>query len=103
MTTTVTPYSIQGSLVFDYGLPAAGITVRLYNVGFARQDVKLGETRSDGQGKYSFSYEPPQGQVPNLQLRVVGSQNNEVTISTTRFNAQKQEVLNLVVPGSVQP
>jgi hypothetical protein len=103
MTTTVTPYGIQGSLVFDYGLPAAGITVRLYNVGFAGQDVKLGETKSDSQGNYSLSYELSQGQVPNLQLRVVDSQNNEVTISTTKFTAQKQEVLNLVVPGSVQP
>ena len=43
-------YTIQGNLVFDYGLPAAGVAVRLYNVGFSGQDGKLGDTRSDDQG-----------------------------------------------------
>ena len=97
------PYAIQGNLVFDYGLPAAGVTVRLYNVGFAGQDVKLGETSSDDKGNYSLSYEFSLSQMPNLLLRVIDAKNNEITISTTMFNAQKQEVLNLVVPESVRP
>ena len=96
-------YAIQGNLVFDYGLPASGITVRLYNVGFAGQDVKLGETSSDDQGHYSLAYELFQGQMPNLQLRIVDTKNNEITLSTTKFNVHKQEVLNLIVPGSVRP
>src|SRR5262249_26876316 len=45
----------------------------------------------------------PQGQVPSLQLRVVDFEGNEVTISNTKFGAQAEEVLNLVVPSTVQP
>ena len=41
---TVSQFALQGSLVFDNGLPAVGITTRLYNVGFAGQDALLGET-----------------------------------------------------------
>jgi Neuraminidase-like domain/Salmonella virulence plasmid 28.1kDa A protein len=94
---------IRGNLVFDYGLPAAHITMRLYNVGFAGQDRMLKETKSDDQGNYSLDYELPKGEMPNLQLRVVDARNKEIPISTVKFNAQKQEILNLVVPESVQP
>jgi hypothetical protein len=98
-----TVYSLKGNLAFDHGLPAAGITVRLYNIGFAGQDTKLGEAKSDGQGNYAFAYQYPQGQTPNVQLRVLDSKNNEVTISSTKFNAQSQETLDLTVPATVQP
>ena len=68
---TSVQYSLQGNLIFDNGLPAAGITARLYNIGFAGQDTKLGETKSDAEGKYTFSFSPAQGSLPNLQVRVV--------------------------------
>lgn len=96
-------YMIQGNLVFDNGLPAAAVTVRLYNVGFAGQDLKLGESQSDAQGKYTISYSLAQGSLPNLQVRVLDAGSKEVTISTTKFNAQQSETLNLVVPASIQP
>ena len=69
-----TTYSLQGALRFDYGLPASGVTVRLYNVGFAGQDVQLGATTADAQGHYSFSYKVPPQQSPNVQVRVVDCQ-----------------------------
>jgi len=97
----------QGSLVFDNGLPATGITTRIYNIGFGGQEIKLGETKSDAQGNYSLTYSPnPTGAAAtsiNLQVRVVDSTGKEVTISNTKFNAQPQETLNLVVPASIQP
>jgi peptidoglycan hydrolase-like protein with peptidoglycan-binding domain len=94
---------VQGSLVFDNGLPASGITVRLYTIGFAGQNTKTGETKSDGQGNYSLTWATRGGQGGNLQLRAVDPQGTEVVISNTKFNAQSQEVLNLVVPASIQP
>ena len=101
------PHVVQGTLVFDNGLPASGITTRVYNIGFGGQDVKLGETKSDAQGNYSLTYSPnPAGAAAtslNLQVRVVDSTGKEVTISNTKFNAQPQETLNLVVPASIQP
>ena len=98
-----TVYSLKGNLVFDHGLPAAGIITRLYTIGFAGQDTKIGEFRTDPQGNYAFNYQYPAGQSPSIQVRVLDPQNNEVTISTTKFNAQNQEVLNLTVPARVQP
>ncbi len=95
--------SVRGTLVFDNGLPGSGVAVRAYNIGYAGQDARLGETKSDGQGNYSLSWQLPRGQAPNLQLRVVDSKGNEVTISNTKFGAQTEETLNLVVPSTVQP
>jgi hypothetical protein len=100
-------YSISGVLVFDNGLPAGGITTRIYNIGFGGLEIKLGETTSDAQGNYSLTYYPNPAGVPvtsvNPQVRVVDSTGKEVTVSKTKFNAQLQETLNLVVPASIQP
>jgi hypothetical protein len=97
------PNTVQGNLVFDNGLAAAGIAVRLFGVAFGGQDVKLGEVASDAQGRYSFSYSPPSSAPPNLQVRVVDSAGKEVTISKTKYNAGPSETLNLVVPATAEP
>lgn len=102
------PNTLHGNLVFDNGLPAAGITVRLYDIGFGGQATKLGEVKSDAQGTYSFSYRPVGAtaagpQTVNLQVRAVDPAGKEMTISNTKFNASRSETLNLVVPASVQP
>jgi len=96
-------FNIQGNLVFDTGLPASGIITRLYSVGFAGQDQKLGETKTDAQGKYSISYAPPTAASPSIQVRVVDASGKEVTVSKTKFNVQASETLVLNVPSSVQP
>lgn len=100
---SVNLFKLQGSLVFDNGLPASGIDTRLYNVGFGGQDKLLGETKSDGDGKYAISYAPPQVPSLSLQVRVLNSAGQEVTISKTKFNAQPAETLNLIVPSTIQP
>lgn len=87
-------YSIQGNLNFDYGLPADSLTVRLYNVGFAGKDGKLGETKSDGNGHYFIGYNPPEG-LANIELRVLNTQDKEVPVSRIKYQAQKEETLNL--------
>lgn len=51
-----TPNTLQGTLVFDNGLPASGIDTRLYSVGFAGQDVNPGETRSDARVSIHLLY-----------------------------------------------
>ena len=93
--------ALSGSLIFDHGLPAANITVRAFNVGFAGQTVQIGETKTDAQGSYSLAYKS-NGSL-NLQLRVLDPNNQEVSISATKFNAQGSESLDLVVPATVQP
>jgi hypothetical protein len=43
MQTPTVQYQVQKSLLFDYGLPAAGWTTRLYNVGFAGLSTQVGQ------------------------------------------------------------
>src|SRR5262249_20515845 len=95
--------SVQGTLAFDNGLPAVGLTVRAYNIGFAGQDAKVGEDVSKAQGQYAMTYNRPKGTPPNVQVRIAPSPTAEITISNTLFNAQTTETLNLVVPSTVQP
>jgi hypothetical protein len=94
---------VSGALIFDNGLPAGGVTVRLYVIEFAGQNSKAAEVKSDPEGNYSLIWPTRERQGSNLQLRAVDAQGQEVVISNTKFNAQSQEVLNLVVPSSVQP
>jgi hypothetical protein len=98
-----TSHTLQGTLVFDYGLPAAGVTVRLYNIGFGGRETQLGkDIKADAQGGYSIS--SPAAAAPlNLQVRVLDSSGKEITISKTKFNASQSETLNLIVPSSVHP
>jgi len=106
MATTGTQYRAQGNLIFDNGLPAAGLTVRLYNIGFAGQSVQLGQTTSDALGNYTVPYTPAaanSGLAPNLQARVLDHNGVEVTISKTLCDIGPSVTMNLIVPSSVQP
>jgi hypothetical protein len=102
-------YSVQGNLLFDNGLPASTVTVRAYNIGFAGQDTLLGSAASDAQGRYSITFTLAATLTVNLQVRALSASNiagvtgNEVTISLTKFKAQRSETLNLVVPASIRP
>ena len=93
--------SLNGTLVLDNGLPAAGVTIHLYSVGFGGQDTLLGATQSGANGAYSIRY-TPQG-ATNLQVRALDPTRKEVTLSTTQYNASTTAALNLAVPSSVSP
>jgi hypothetical protein len=93
---------VGGQLVMDYGLPANGITVRLYSIGYGGVATKLAEAKTDANGVYSLSYTPSAGGA-NIEVRVVDAQGKETTVSSILYNAPQMEVLNLVVPASVQP
>ncbi|MDR3483154.1 MAG: neuraminidase-like domain-containing protein [Burkholderiaceae bacterium] len=101
-TATAPPASVHGTLSFDNGLTAGGVTVRLYRIGFGGRDVKLGETKTGTDGSYEISY-PAVGAGLNLQLRALNAAGGEVPISATRYNVGIAEVFNLVVPASIQP
>src|SRR5439155_26208691 len=83
-------------------MPAGGITLRLYNQGFGGAEMLLGTGTTDEHGYYVIPYTPG-GRVVNLTVHAVDAQGKELAISAPKFNAGKQEVMNLVVPASVQP
>ncbi|MBK9316766.1 MAG: peptidoglycan-binding protein [Acidobacteria bacterium] len=93
---------VEGRIFFDHGLPANGVSLRLYSKGFGGAERRLGEIKTDDQGFYALPYSAG-GKQANLEVRVVDAQGKEIPLSATKFNAGKQEKLNLVVPASVRP
>jgi hypothetical protein len=90
---------VEGRILFDHGAPADGITVRVYNRGFGA-DKLVGETKADGTGYFTMPY--PLG-TANLDVRVLNSQGKDVSLTRTRFNADKYELINVVAPASIRP
>ena len=94
---------VSGLLFMDYGLPANGVTLRLYIIRFGGAAAKLAETQSDANGVYSLAYAPPPTPSTNLEVRALDPLGNEVTISGVIYNITQTLVLNLVAPAGVQP
>ena len=90
-----------GTLVLADGTAAAGITTRLYSIGYGGAATLLGQATSTSTGGWSISYRKPAS--ANLQVRVLDSTGSEVTLSATQYNAGTQQTLSLVVPSSVKP
>lgn len=93
---------VEGRIFSERGVPAEGVSVRLYSRGFGGAEERLGEVQTDDQGFYALPYDPA-GRAANLEVRVVGLDGEEVSLSTTRFKADRYEMLNLVAPASVLP
>jgi hypothetical protein len=91
---------VSGRVLLDQGLPANGLQLRFYNKDFGG-DLKISETTTDATGAYSLPYSTA-GKPVNLEVRAVDSTGNEVSLSETKFNAAKQETINLVAPRTVQ-
>jgi hypothetical protein len=76
-TTKPTPSIADGRIFFEYGLPAANMTVRLYSRGFGGTETMLGESKTDAEGNYKISYEHVD-KPANFEVRVVNSQGKEI-------------------------
>ena len=92
---------LQGTIFWENGLPAGKIILRAYHRGFGEAQTGLGETETDDQGQYTLAYNPP-GKLVNLEVRAVDFEGNETSLSATKFNADEEEELNLVVPNRIQ-
>jgi hypothetical protein len=92
---------VEGHIILQHGQPAQQITVRLYSRGFGGAATLLGEAMTDERGFYTLPYHLD-GNPPNLEVRAVDPQGQEISLSATKFNASKHEVLNLVAPANAQ-
>src|SRR5260370_29055101 len=72
---------VSGRLIMDYGLPANGVTVGLYSIGYGGVATKLAEAKTDANGVYSLPYTSPAGGA-NVEVRVVDGQSKETTVSS---------------------
>ena len=93
---------VEGQVFFEHGLPAGGVTLRLYNRGFGGEEVQVAETKADGKGSYALPHDIS-GKAANLEVRAVDAKGREISLSATKFRAETHEVMNLVVPDSVRP
>ncbi|MGH2905154.1 MAG: neuraminidase-like domain-containing protein [Solirubrobacterales bacterium] len=89
---------VIGQLFFDHGLPAAGVTLRAYDMKFGAKGKKVSEGASNAEGYYELKYDvPPRG--ANIEIRAVGASGKETAISEKLFSADLREVIDLVVPA----
>jgi hypothetical protein len=95
---------VQGRILFDHGLPAEGLTLRLYHLGFggSEGETKLSETTTAGHGIYTLPY-VPDGLTANIEVRAVDAAGKETSLSKIVLGADDNQVLNLVAPTAVQP
>lgn len=91
---------IEGRILLDNGLPAAGVQLRAVNKGFGDQETELGRTQTDAQGFYALQYEAGGG-VHNLQLHAVASDDTRVQLSEAKGDVPRNAVVNLVAPSSL--
>lgn len=92
-------HQVEGRIFSEQGVPAKEVTVRFYNRGFGGAADVIGEAITDDQGFYTLSYDP-QGRAANLEVRIVAPDGEELSLSNTRFNADRYELLSLVAPAS---
>ena len=77
---------------------------KLHSRGYGGQVQPLNEgtVTTDAQGYYALDYEANCAAV-NLEVWAVDPAGEEISLSATRDDAHKHEVLNLVAPTEVQP
>ena len=93
---------VGGRIIFEHGLPAAGITVLAYSRRFGGKDDLLVEGTTHPDGTYALAYPRPKRPV-NLEIRTLDRGKKEVSLSEPMLGAGIDEMLNLVAPESVQP
>ncbi len=92
---------VSGRILFEHGLPAENVTLRLYRRGFggAEGAAMLAETTTQAHGLYSLPYDSQDA--ANLEIRAVSGE-TEVPLTKIVRSAGEKEVLNLVAPSAVQ-
>jgi hypothetical protein len=95
-------HHIEGRIFLEYGPPAANITLRLYHRGFGGAETSLGEVKTDDNGAYSLAYNT-RGKSANIEVRAVDAEGKEISLSTTKYSADNQEVMNLIAPANIRP
>ena len=103
----VAPSSAQrldGRVIFEHGLPAEKLKLRLYRRDFGGNATKLGETTTVTDGRYAFAYDPG-GKACSLEVRAVDGAGNEILLSkpVNDLAGEARTKLNLAAPAALQP
>ena len=100
---------MTGRVFWEYGTPAAGVTLQAYRRGFGGVEARLGDAvTTDRNGRYRIDFEVDGGPL-NLELRALEPRRSdnrpvvEVPLTTTVFDVAPDAKLNVVAPTSVRP
>lgn len=95
---------IDGRIMLDHGLPAAGMTVRLYRREFGGTSTKLAESPTDANGLYALRFDAGTKPV-NLEIRAVGADGHEATLANALpdLGDNARAAINLIGPAALQP
>ena len=96
------PFKVWGYLFYEHGLPATGITTRLYARGFGGTATKLGEIVTDVNGWYAIAYDI-KGPQAHIEVRAVDHAGREISLCNTKPLSGAVEKLSLVAPDSLWP
>ena len=102
---TTTPYEVAGTVQLATEAPAAGFTVRAFDRDL-RSEQLLGETVTDGKGKYSINYTSQQfkrvdKEQADLVVKVVDALGQVIytpTLEQITFNAPPQATVDITLP-----
>lgn len=95
---------LEGRVVFEHGLPAEKLTLRLYRRDFGGNATKLSETITVAGGRYAFAYESG-GKALSLEVHAVDGAGKETPLSkpVNDLPGDVRPALNLVAPAALQP
>ena len=94
--------SVAGRVYLQDGRIGKGLAVRLYGRGFGGQATLLGEAQTDDQGFYSIPYQAG-ANAAGVELRTLDPAGREVALSSAKYDAEGNEVVNVVAPVAVKP
>jgi len=102
---------IEGRILLENSLPAKNLTLRFKTNTLApvKQSGKaktrelgskaeFGRAKTDERGFYIFSFDPDKAN--NVEVVAESDSGEEVSLSKTKYNPERHEVLNLVAPAS---
>lgn len=95
---------LEGRVVFEHGLPAEKLTLRLYRRDFGGNATKLSEAITVTGGRYAFTYDSA-GKVLSLEVRAVDGAGKETPLSkpVNDLPGEARAALNLAAPAVLQP
>lgn len=94
---------IEGHLLFDNGNLAEGVEIEFVQKAFGGTEKVLGKATTQADGSYKLPVDiNAAAENINFFVRTKNQQGEYVDLTSTRFNADEHEVVNMVVPLAIQ-
>jgi hypothetical protein len=100
--TTFGNMPLSGSVASSSGAPIPGIKL----VAFIRtldEEIPVGSATSGPDGKYAMNFEKELPENPDIEVRAIHDNANEIGRSEIKYNAGRTETINVVIPADRVP